>query len=196
MAFSQHRLIAFDRPLMGALIPGSSNRMYTEGEMAAAKAAAYREGYDTAHAFSDRQLLEFRDEMQALQHGLLQTLPSIEQSMLEQLRSSLPELALEIARRILAGFEPPSALVEKLCVEALDQLFPERENLELIISPRDAALLMKNMKDLEARYPGLKVRADAALSTGDCQVRSRFGLTDARQSAKMESLRHELIGAA
>jgi flagellar assembly protein FliH len=38
------------------------------------------------------------------------------------------------------------------------------------------------------RYPGLKVRADAALATGDCQVRSRFGLTDARRVTKLETL--------
>jgi flagellar assembly protein FliH len=196
MAAFQYRLIAFDRHLAGATIQGSSNRLYTESELSAAKAVAYRDGYDTAHAFSDRQLLEFREEVQAMQHGLLETLPNIEQSMLDQLRSSLPELALEIARRLLAGFEPPAELVEKLCVEALDQLFPERENLELIVSPRDAALLTKHMTDLESRYPGLRLRSDAALKAGDCQVRSRFGLTDARQSAKMEALRHELVGAA
>ncbi|MFA5264205.1 MAG: FliH/SctL family protein [Opitutaceae bacterium] len=196
MSFSQYCLVTFDRPLLGATIPGNSSRLYSESEMSVIKAEAYREGYDTAHAFSDRQLLEFREEVQALQHGLLQTLPNIERSMLDQLRSSLPELVLEIARRLLAGYEPPAELVQKLCVETLDQLFPERENLELIVSTRDAALLTKNMKDLEARYPGLRVRPDTALSPGDCQVRSRFGLTDARQSAKLESLRHELVGAA
>jgi flagellar assembly protein FliH len=193
---TQHRLISFDRPLAGAHIPGRAGRLYTEGEMAAARAEAYREGYDAAHAFSDRQLLEFRDEVQAMQHGLLNTLPGLEQSMLEQLRSSLPELAMDLARRLLSNFEPDAAHLEKLCIETLDHLFPERENLELIVAPRDAALLMKHMPNLEARYPGLKLRSDASLSPGDCQVRSRFGLTDARVSAKLEALRHELVGAA
>jgi len=192
----QHKLIRFDRPLSGAHIPGRSGRLYTEAEMGAARAEAYREGYDAAHAFSDRQLLEFRDEVQALQSGLLQTLPGIEQSMLEQLRQSLPELAMEIARRLLSDFQPDETLVKKLCLDTLEHLYPERENLELVVSPRDAALLMKHMPDLEARYPGLKLRSDASLNPGDCQVNSRFGLTDATLGAKLEALHHELVGAA
>jgi len=36
---------------------------------------------------------------------------------------------------------------------------------------------------------------DAALGPGDCQVRSRFGLTDARRQAKLEALTRELLSA-
>lgn len=192
----QHRLIPFDRPLSNAVVVGGSARKYTESDMAAAREAAYREGYDAAHAFADRQLLEFREEVQQLQHGLLQNLPNIEGAMLEQLKSELPELALDLARRLLAGFEPSEEQIAKLCDETLEMLFPEREGLELIVSGRDAALLEKHMNDLSSRYPGLRLRADPTLQAGDCQVRSRFGLTDARLSAKLESLRHELVGAA
>jgi flagellar assembly protein FliH len=38
------------------------------------------------------------------------------------------------------------------------------------------------------------MRADAALSPGDCQVRSRFGLTDARQETKLAALERSLTG--
>jgi flagellar assembly protein FliH len=193
---SHNRLIAFDRPLSGATIPGHSARMYTDSELAAARAAAYREGADTARGFGERQLVEFRDEVQKLQDGVIAQLGEIETALLGQIRSALPDLALDLARRLLAGFEPPPELVEKLCVEALDQLYPERENLELIVSPRDAALLNKLSPGLETRYPNLRIRPDTALTPGDCQVRSRFGLTDARQSAKLAAIQHEFVGAA
>jgi flagellar assembly protein FliH len=49
--------------------------------------------------------------------------------------------------------------------------------------------------DWKTRHPGLKVTVDAALGSGDCQVRSRFGLTDARRQAKLESLTRELLSA-
>lgn len=190
----QHLLVAFDRRLSGAVVPNSATRKYTESDLAAARAAAYREGYDAALAFSDRQLAEFRDEVHDLQNGLLAHLPGVETSMAEQLRAGLPALAIDIARRLLAGFEPSEALVRSLCTEALDQLYPERENLELILCPRDVELLRKHLSDLEGRYPGLRLRADGSLSPGDCQVRSRFGLTDARLSAKLEAIQHELTG--
>ena len=193
---SHNRLIAFDRPLSGATIPGFSAHMYTDSDLAAARSAAYREGADSARGFGERQLVEFRDEVQALQDGLFTGLSEVEGGLVGQLRTALPDLALELARRLLAGFEPAPELVEKLCIEALDQLYPERENLELSVSPRDAALLAKLTPGLESRYPSLRIRPDGALAPGDCQVRSRFGITDARQSAKLAAIQHELVGAA
>jgi flagellar assembly protein FliH len=44
-------------------------------------------------------------------------------------------------------------------------------------------------------FTNLRVTIDDTLSPGDCLVRSRFGVTDARASSKLESLRHELLGA-
>ena len=105
------------------------------------------------------------------------------------------EGALEIARRLLAGYEPPPEVVSRLCAEALEELFPERENLELVVSPRDAELLEKLRPEWQQRYPGLRVRSDVALTPGDCQVRSRFGLTDARLTTKLSALTHSLSPA-
>lgn len=189
-------LVVFDRHLLRATIPGHSVHSYSETEVAAIRAAAYREGSDSAQAFAERQLVEFRDEVHALQQGIFQHLHDIESALIDQIRRELPNLAMDIARRMLAGFEPPQELVLRLCSEALEQLFPERENLELVVSSRDAEMLSKHGGDLQARFPGLKIRADATLQPGDCIVHSRFGITDARQSAKLGAIEHELIGAA
>lgn len=188
------KILMFDRPMIAAVGPGDHAPRYTEAQMASARTEAYREGYDAARAFSDKEIAEFRDEVHALQHGILQSLPALEQGMTDQLRQGLPALAVDIVRRILAGYEPPPELVSKLCAEALQQLYPERENLELIVSHRDAGLLQANMEDLQSRYPGLRLRVDTSLRPGDCQVRSRFGLTDARLDAKLSAIHHEIAG--
>jgi flagellar assembly protein FliH len=130
-----------------------------------------------------------------LSQGVLQRLAAAEPALLGQLREALPGLALEIARRLLAGFEPPPELIEKFCREALDQLFPEREGLELSLCPRDAEQLSRLNPAWLQRFPELKVCTDAALSPGDCLVRSRFGLTDGRQQTKLAILQHSLTGA-
>jgi flagellar assembly protein FliH len=190
-----HKLVAFDRPLVAAAIPGRSGRLYTESEVAAIRTQAYQEGSDAARAFADQQLVEFRTDVQALQDGLFQKLVTVETEMVSQLREALPGLAVEIARRLLADYEPPAEQVLHLCEETLGQLFPERDNLELFISPRDAALLDALPPSWKSRYPGLRIISDATLFPGDCQVRSRFGLTDARRQAKLEALSRELLGA-
>lgn len=192
---AHNKLVAFDRPLIGVSIPGQGARAYTDAELADIRQKAWQEGNDKAREFATHQLVEFRAEVQALQEGLFQRLSATEAEMQTQLRESLPSLAVELARRLLAGYEPTAEQVMKLCEETLAQLYPERDDLELFLSPRDAALLEQLNVDWKTRHPGLKVTVDAALGPGDCQVRSRFGLTDARRSAKLETLTRELLSA-
>ena len=190
MAFA--KLIAFDRPLAGAVAPGSPGRMCDETELAEKVQEAYRRGVDDARGSADQQMVEFRSEMERLGDGILKKLSEIEPAMMVQLREALPGLAQEIARRLLAGFEPPPEVIARFCHEALSQIFPEQEGLELSLSPRDAEQLRQLNPDWLQRYPGLRVRSDASLEAGDCLVRSRFGLTDGRRQTKLAALEHSL----
>lgn len=193
MAFA--KLIAFDRPLIGISSPGQRGRTYTEAELTKATHDAYQRGIDDARGAADHQMVEFRADVEQLRDGVLKKLSGVEDTLLAQLRDALPELAVEIARRLLAGYEPPAEIVSRLCEEALEELFPERENLELLVSPRDAAFLEQLNPDWKERYPGLRIRVESTLAPGDCQVHSRFGLTDARQSTKLTALAHSLTPA-
>lgn len=186
------KLISFDRPLTGAAIPGQAGRFLSESELAARDEAAYARGVDDARSLADQEMVEFRADIQRLSEGVFQKLQTIEPSLVSDLRDALPGLAMEIARRLLAGYEPPAEVVSKICVEALTEIFPERENLELVVSPRDAALLEALNPDWLTRYPGLRIRAEASLSPGDCQVRSRFGLTDARMQTKLAAMQNSI----
>lgn len=188
------KLIAFDRPLAAAVLPGQS-KLYTEAEVAAKCQEAYRQGVDSARGAADQQMVEFRHDMEQLSDGVLKKLSHLEPALVAQLRDAIPALAVDIAHRLLAGYEPPVEIIERLCREALEQLFPEREGLELSLSPRDAALLTALNPEWMQRYPGLRVRTDSTLNPGDCLVRSRFGLTDARQQTKLAALSHSLTGA-
>jgi flagellar assembly protein FliH len=140
-------------------------------------------------------MVEFRADVEQLNDSVFTKLAGIEGTLTSQLRDALPGLAIEIARRLLAGYEPPPEIISRLCEEALTELFPERDNLELVISPRDAEFLKSLNPDWIARYPGLRITVEASLTPGDCQVRSRFGLTDARQQTKLSALAHSLTPA-
>ncbi|MBI3887286.1 MAG: flagellar biosynthesis protein [Opitutae bacterium] len=185
-------LVRFDRPLSGARPVGRATRLFTEAEVEAIRTAAYRQGSDSAHAAAGQQLVELRSEVQQLQEGVLAKLSHIDTRILIELSATLPSLALDLARRLLAGYEPPVEIVEKLCHEALEEIFPERANLELTVCPRDAALLESITPTWTDLYPGLRLCADRSLAPGECIVRSRFGLTDARRAAKLSALGHAL----
>ena len=187
------KLIPFDRPLAGAVLPGQKGRFINDAELSARDEQSYSRGVDAARSKVDQQIVELRSDMQQLGEGVFQKLAQIEPTLVAQLREALPSLALEIARRLLAGYEPPPEVVARLCEEALGELFPERENLELVVSVRDAALLEQLNPTWLERYPGLRIRREASFAAGDCQVRSRFGLTDARLQTKLSALEHNLL---
>ena len=189
------KLIAFDRRLTGAVSKGQAGRVSSESEIAAQAQEAYRRGVDAARALADQQMVEFRADIEQLSEGVLKKLSALEPTLLAQLREALPGLAVEIARRLLAGYEPSAEVVSRVCEEALSELFPERENLELALSSHDAALLEKINPEWIKRYPGLRVRTEATFGPGDCQVRSRFGLTDARLQTKLTALQNSLSPA-
>jgi flagellar assembly protein FliH len=189
------KLIAFDRPLSGAVIPGQAGPLFSETEIASRLQAAYHAGTDAARAAADQQMVEFRADMEQLSEGALKKIGGIESLLLTQLRAALPALALDIARRLLADFEPPTEVIERFWREALEQLYPEREGLELALCPRDTELLEQLNPEWRQRYPGLRLRVDPSLARGDCLVRSRFGLIDARQKTKLQGLEHALVGA-
>ncbi len=188
------KLIAFDRPLAGAILQGGRGREYNESDLAEMSEAAYRRGVDATRAAADQQMVEFRHDMEQLGDGVFKKLAELEPALMAQIREALPGLAVEIGRRLLAGYEPPAEVVARLCQESLEQLYPERDGLEISLSARDTELLNTLNPAWLKLYPNLRIRVDAALAPGDCQVRSRFGLTDARQGTKLAALAHHLTG--
>lgn len=189
------KLIPFDRPLVGTITPGRAGRLYTEAEYNAHGETSYRRGVDSTRALADQQMVDLRAEVAHLSSGVLPQLSHLEASLLKQLHDALPALAIDIAKHLLAGYEPPAEIVERLCRDALDQLFPERENLELILCPRDAELFHRLNPGWMERYPGLQIKPDTTFTPGDCQVRSRFGLTDGRQQTKLDALSRAVSAA-
>lgn len=190
---SLSKLIVFDRPLAGATaLARSAGRLCSEKELAELREKAKREGADEAREFAAQQLVEMRTEVQQLSEGLLTALRDAEERLGDQVRAALPGLAIEIGRRLLAGWEPPPEVVHKICHAALDELFPETTNLELVLSARDAALLEQTSPGWLKDFTALKITTDAALASGDCLVRSRFGVVDSRGATRLRALQESL----
>ena len=193
---SLSKLVVFDRPLLGAnAVVRARTRQLSEAELAELREEARREGAEEARRFADAQTVEMRSEVQQLNESLFEALRQAETRLADQVRAALPGLAVEIGRRLLAGWEPPADVVARICRDALEELFPETAGLELVISARDAGLLEQLNPGWLAEYPGLKITTDAALHAGDCLVRSRFGVVDARGSTRLRALQENLAHA-
>jgi flagellar assembly protein FliH len=193
---SLSKLVVFDRPLLGAsAVVKARTRSLTEAELQDMREEARREGAEDARHFADSQMVEMRTEVQQLNESLFEALRQSEARLADQVRSALPGLAVEIGRRLLAGWEPPAEVVERICHEALDELYPETTGLELVVSARDSELLEKLNPGWLAEFSNLKISIDSNLHPGDCLVHSRFGVVDARGATRLRSLQESLANA-
>ena len=193
---SLSKLIVFDRPLVGATaVARARTRSMTEADLLDLREQARREGSEETRHFADSQMVEMRSEVQQLNEGLFECLRQAETMLADQVRAALPGLAMEIGRRLLAGWEPPPETVARICHEALEELFPETAGLELVVSARDAQLLEQLNPGWLTEFAALKITTDVNLQAGDCLVRSRFGVVDSRSRTRLRALQESMVHA-
>jgi flagellar assembly protein FliH len=186
------KLITFNQPLISAKIKTGLGAYVTTVDFDTKMKASYQEGYNAARSEANVQLVELRADMQRLSDEVLKKLAQCEALLLGQLREALPDLAIDISKRLLSGYTPSAEVIEAIAQETLSQLYPEKESLELHLCPKDAQLLETANPAWRSRYTKLTIVEDESLNSADCVVRSRFGVTDARISSKLKSLANTL----
>jgi flagellar assembly protein FliH len=156
--------------------------------------AAYQNGRRDGERALGEQLLQQRNEMVELQNGVVNSLQRTLPQMIRETETTLINLALESAQKIVAGMPVDAAMVEAVVREALKQV---EDTAEIIIQlhPEDLALLRKNESPLLKGLPDtgpLRFVGASEVTRGGCIVQTRFGLLDARRETKLEQLRKTL----
>ncbi len=177
----------FRAPLRSVRLAGPHPQPAWEEKLAVAREDSFQQGYNQARAFYEQQMVEAREQFRQLRDEMTQRALDAVIELEKRVTASMPALAVEIARRLFAGFEPPADFLQALCSQALDQLFPEVQNLELFVSPQDLTSLQPLPDAWKAKYPGLRVCADDSLQSGECLVKSRFGTVDARRHTRLST---------
>ena len=161
---------------------------FTAQDLEAARREGYKRGFEDASAVIETQLVEQREDVAHLQHKTFQALASHHESLTRQLRVAMPELTMEIVRRVLGGMEPDKAAVLKIVNEVLQGIAPGPEAVEVSLSARDLKLVETYQPGFRERHPQIEFRADPDLLPGDCTVTSRFGSLDGRLATKLRSV--------
>jgi flagellar assembly protein FliH len=156
--------------------------------------AAFENGRRAGESALSEQLLRQRNEMIELQRGILASLQSALPKVVHEAETALIDLALESARKIVAGLPIDVALVESTVREALRQA---EDTAEIVVQlhPDDLALLRQHQSDILHGVPEsgpLRFSPVADMTRGGCVIQTRFGLIDARRETKIEQLRQSL----
>ena len=161
--------------------------------MRAALEEGRRTGYQEASQTLNQQILEQRTQIANLQENTLRAISGQFAHLVEDVRRALPVLALEVARRALAGIVLDAGQVKAIANETLAEIAQGTPGVTLKLCPHDLGLVQELVDEFRQKYPGLELVADPGLHSGDCVASSQFGTVDARLIGKLENIANALL---
>jgi flagellar assembly protein FliH len=159
-----------------------------------AEQVAYERGRRDGEKALSEQLVQQRTELLQLHQGVVESLRAIVPQLTRETEKALIELALEAARKVIAGIPIEPKMVEAVVREAVNQVEDTTE-ISIQLHPDDLALLRKHQSPILQGLPEtgpLRFTHSSEVTRGGCVVHTRFGLLDARRETKIEQLRQSL----
>jgi len=186
--------IPFRHPLRGVRTLLRAPAQDWEEHLREREQAAYERGRRDGERALGQQLLQQRNETVELQKGILDSLRRVVPQVIQESETTIIELALETAQKLIAGLPITADMVEAVVREALRQV---EDTAEIVIQlhPEDLALLRRHNAPVLSGLPEtgpLRFSGAVEVTRGGCIVQTRFGLVDARRETKMEQLRQAL----
>jgi flagellar assembly protein FliH len=186
--------ITLSGPLRDVRVTALPRESELEGRVRIAEQSAYERGRHDAEKNLGEQLLQQRGELLELQQGILESLRNAVPEVIQQTEGALFDIALESAKKIVAGIPISPELVQSVVREAVAQT-KETAEITIQLHPDDLALLRKHSSPVLQGLPEagpLKFIGSSEITRGGCLVQTRFGLLDARRETKIEQLRESI----
>jgi flagellar biosynthesis/type III secretory pathway protein FliH len=162
-----------------------------EGAVQLREREAFERGRMEAERAIREQLIQQRSEMQSLQTGVLASLRDVIPQVAKDTEVALVTIAMETARRLVAGLEITPTLIEASILEALAEA--QKAGRITVLLHKDDLTLVEQAGSPLARQEvgGERIRFEASpnITRGGCIVQTEFGTLDARREVKFELLR-------
>jgi flagellar assembly protein FliH len=186
--------ILFDEPLADVRLLRASPAQDWKNFLSDAETAAFERGRRSGESALNGQLISQRGETLELQRGIFQSLQRALPQVAHAAETALIEIALESAKKVVAGMPVDAALIEATVREALRQAEDTAE-ISIQMNADDLALLRQHQSPLLEGLPEtgpLKFSSSPEVTRGGCLIQTRFGIVDARRETKFEQLRQSL----
>ena len=181
----------FSAPVVGVKLAIPRPPEELEAIIAQREREAFERGRLEAERSLREQLLQQRNDMQNLQMGVVASLRNAIPEVARVTEEALIGLAMDTARRLVAGLEVTPGMVEAAVREALAQA-EQTGRITVLLHPEDLALVEKvNCPLMSEEVGGEAVRFQASpiVGRGGCIVQTDFGSLDARRETKFELLK-------
>jgi flagellar biosynthesis/type III secretory pathway protein FliH len=169
--------------------PAEAEKRMQERERAAAE-----RGRAEAQKLFSEQMIQQRQELMALQEGILGALKDSIPGVVRECESHLAALAVEVARKLVDGIPVSAEMVEAAVSTAMRQV-EESSHYTIFINPADLQLLESKTSSLLGANDTRKITVTASneISRGGCIVETPFGRVDARRETKFDLLKNAIF---
>jgi flagellar assembly protein FliH len=157
-------------------------------------AAQYERGRIEGQRALNEQLFRQRSEVHEFLNGICRSLQAAVPQVVRDTEQALVDLALAIARKLVADLPISSDLIEAIVRESLANVEGSSE-LHVDLHPADLEVLRQVNSPLLAApgQPGaIQFHSSSDVTRGGCLVRTSFGVIDARRETKLALIEQEL----
>lgn len=190
---SWRETIRLTAPLRAAELTASWDAA-AESRMQERERAAAERGRAEAQKLFSEQMIQQRQELMALQDGILRAMKESIPGVVRDCETHLAGLALEVARKLVDGMPVSAEMVEAAIATAMQQV-EESAHYTIFLNPSDLQLLESKTSSLLGGSDTRKITVTASneITRGGCIVETPFGRVDARRETKFELLKDALL---
>jgi flagellar assembly protein FliH len=190
---SWRETIRFTQPPRGAEVTAHWSAEVESRILERERIAAERGRAEAQRLFSE-QMIQQRQQLMALQDGILGSLKDSIPGVVRDCETHLAALALEVARKLVDDMPVTAEVVEAAISTAMRQV-EESSHYTIFVNPADLELLESKTSSLLGANDTRKVTITASneITRGGCIVETPFGRVDARRETKFELLKNAIF---
>ena len=157
--------------------------------------AAFERGRLEGERALGEQLIRQRSELIELQQGVITSMRQTIGQVARESETACIQLALEVARKVVAGLPVSAEAIEAAVTEAISDVDRASE-IVVLLNAEDFVLLQRQNSPMllsEAGGDRFRLEPSSEVTRGGCMVRTSFGAIDARRETKFNLLERSLL---
>ena len=181
--------LSFVAPLKSVHFAGQGHLpRFSAEDMSRAREEARQETSDAVTEAYDEQITKLKADVSAIVERILTEMVRKHEDALEQMRTLLPDLVREAMSRIVSGITWEESAIKSVVSDLLAEVAPGAENVEVQLCRVDLNRMEKFQSQMRQKFPTLQFTVNDELGSGDCIVKTRFGVLDGRLTTKIQSV--------
>lgn len=186
--------VLFSLPLRDAKLAAPAWNAELERRIQERERAAMQRGREEAQKLFSQQTIAQRNDLIALQQGILGAIKDAVPQVMKACEEHLVELALDVARKVIDATPAQAEAIRDNIVNAMRQV-EESASYTVLVNPEDLKMLESAAGSLPRSDENHRVTLVASneVSRGGCIVETPFGRVDARRETKFELLKSALL---